>query len=409
MEIKLGQTTSVWDDLPAIQPPPITQIARLHGIRPADNQVVVMMRQEALLQIDEHGRSDTSVELGGLLLGNVYHDQERLFVDVSAAIIAKSDKNGPVHFTFTADAWAACHEEREAVYPDLKIVGWYHTHPDLGVFYSGDDVVVHTTAFSLAWHVGLVLDPVRNTVALFGWEEDEISGDKSLHPVQGWFEMASNQDGSVIPWQYRQGRGLRGMWRDAVSTSGSRFDGVNTVQAEPEELLTAGDVTFLIMLVALIGIVWWTIWVTPNRQREALLTTVTNQSSQVLINDLDAAGALSCPTPGLYIVDPQPGEEIERNTVVPIVGRADVPGLSAYVLQFEHRVKSYGWITIDTIRAEPGVEPLSYWQTSGLLTGPYRFRLAAIDAVGDPIESSACMLTVQIVDPVDPLTPSIED
>ena len=52
MEIKLGQTTSVWDDLPAIQAPPITDIARLHGMRPADNEVVVMVRQEALLQID---------------------------------------------------------------------------------------------------------------------------------------------------------------------------------------------------------------------------------------------------------------------------------------------------------------------------------------------------------------------
>ena len=109
MEIKLGQTTSVWDDLPAIQPPPITDIARLHGIRPADNEVVVMIRQEALLQIDEHGRSDTAVELGGLLLGNVYHDNGRLYVDIAAAIVAKSDRNGPVHFTFTADAWAACH------------------------------------------------------------------------------------------------------------------------------------------------------------------------------------------------------------------------------------------------------------------------------------------------------------
>lgn len=397
MEIKLGQTTSVWDDLPAIQPPPITDIARLHGIRPADNEVVVMIRQEALLQIDEHSRSDTRVELGGLLLGNVYHDEDRLFVDVSAAIAANSDKNGPVHFTFTADAWAAAHEERESVYPDLKIVGWFHTHPDLGVFYSSDDVVVHTTAFALPWHVGLVLDPVRNTVALFGWEEDEISEEKSLHPLQGWFEMASSQDGSVIPWQYRQGHGLRGMWRDAVSTNGTRYDGVSTVQAEQKELLTAGDVTFLLMLAALIGIIWWTMWFTPNRQRDQLVAAVTAQSSQVQIEEWHAAGAMSCPTPKLYIVDPQPSELIEKDSIVPIVGRAGIPGIDLYLLQFEHRVN--GWMTIDTVSAEQGVEPLSNWLTSGLPTGPYRVRLAAIDTLGNPIESSACMLTVEIVDP----------
>ncbi len=396
MEIKLGQTTSVWDDLPAIQAPPITDIARLHGIRPADNEVVVMVRQEALLQIDEHGRSDTAVELGGLLLGNVYQNDNRLFVDVSAAIVARSDKNGPVHFTFTADAWAACHEEREAVYPELKIVGWYHTHPDLGVFYSGDDVVVHTTAFSLPWHVGLVLDPVRNTVALFGWEQDEISGDQAIEPLQGWFEMASSQDGSIIPWQYRQANGLRGMWRDAAGTRGSRYDGVNAVHAEPEELLTAGDVTFLVMSALLAGILLWTLWIVPNQQRDAQIGAVTAQSTQLQVNEWHAAGAFSCPAEGMYIIDPQPGQFIEKGTVVAVAGRADMQGLDRYVLEYEDKVD--GWTTIRSLSGEPGVEPLANWVTSGLNTGLYSLRLSALDVFGNPIENSACVSSVWIID-----------
>ena len=119
IEIGIGESRPIWDDLPAFTPPPITDIACLHGRRPAPSEVVVMMRQDALLQIDDHGRSDTTVELGGLLLGNVYQHEDRLFVEIGAAIEAKSDLNGPVHFTFTADAWAAAHQERETNYPDL--------------------------------------------------------------------------------------------------------------------------------------------------------------------------------------------------------------------------------------------------------------------------------------------------
>ena len=402
MELKIGQTTSIWDDLPAIQAPPLTDIACLHGARPAENEVVVMVRQEALLQIDAHGRSDTSVELGGLLLGNVFQNEQRLYVDVAAAIVAKSDKNGPVHFTFTADAWADAHAEREADYPDLKIVGWFHTHPDLGVFYSGDDVVVHTTAFALPWHVGLVLDPVRNTVALFGWEQDPISEEQSIEPLQGWFEMASQQDHTIVPWRYRTADGLRGMWTDATRSRYERHSsGGQSLDAEPELPISDGILTFLAMSLALIGLLFTFLVYYPNQERNEASTAILESTSQAQIDAWHAAGTLSCPSENLFIIDPAPGQQLTADGAIQIYGKSDQTGIYTYLLQVESA--ETGWTTLNEIQqsrtADDGISSLGRWVTRGLPAGEYDLRLVGVSSGGEMLTSGACVTSVQLVTP----------
>ena len=105
------------------------------------------------------------------MLGRAFRSNGQAYVEVRAAIPAVTKDHGPVHFTFTADAWSQLHKDRSENYPDLDIVGWFHTHPDLGVFYSSDDVVVHSAAFTLPWHMGMVVDPIRKEAGFFGWKE----------------------------------------------------------------------------------------------------------------------------------------------------------------------------------------------------------------------------------------------
>ncbi len=133
----------------------------LHGKEPGQGLLNVFMRQQALRQIYDHGRSDLAVELGGLLLGSVIKGKDELSIKILATLPVSTIDHGPVHFTFTADAWAQVNRERSDKYPDLDVVGWYHTHPGLGVFFSADDVVVQKAAFVMPWHVALVVDPIR--------------------------------------------------------------------------------------------------------------------------------------------------------------------------------------------------------------------------------------------------------
>jgi proteasome lid subunit RPN8/RPN11 len=174
---------------------------RLHGHAPAGDQVRVFIAQSALQQIDEHAHGDLEREVGGVLMGHLREGEAQLTIEILAALPAVSADHGPVHFTFTADAWARIHEDRSDQYPDLQIVGWFHTHPDLGVFYSADDVVVHTAAFVMPWHVGLVIDPVRLEGCLFGWRSVPNDMTKPmLTPINGYYERLDERPTSEATW-----------------------------------------------------------------------------------------------------------------------------------------------------------------------------------------------------------------
>lgn len=164
--------------------PPVQSACLLYGELPGEGEPRVLVTGTALHQIEVHSQSNLGAEVGGALLGYAYRHNEQLFVEVRAAIPAISPDHGPVHFTFTADVWVQLHHDR-AAYPDLEIVGWFHTHPDLGVFFSADDLVVHSAAFRQPWHVALVVDPVRREACFYG----QVAGE--MWALPGFYELLS--------------------------------------------------------------------------------------------------------------------------------------------------------------------------------------------------------------------------
>ncbi|MCY1311905.1 hypothetical protein D9M70_622700 [compost metagenome] len=42
------------------------------------------------------------------------------------------------------------------------MVGWYHSHPNLGAFFSGVDRKTQKDFFNSNYNLGLVIDPIRN-------------------------------------------------------------------------------------------------------------------------------------------------------------------------------------------------------------------------------------------------------
>src|SRR5208337_2037861 len=69
--------------------------------------------------------------------------------------------------TFTADTWQHIQVLMDKQYPDLRIVGWYHTHPGHGVFLSEMDVFLHESFFGLPWQAALVYDPRSGEEGIF--------------------------------------------------------------------------------------------------------------------------------------------------------------------------------------------------------------------------------------------------
>jgi proteasome lid subunit RPN8/RPN11 len=130
-------------------------------------RVPVVVDEPVLMEATAYVSKDCSRESGGVLCGRYGIDMARDFVMVTHFIAAPEAKGGAAHLTFTHDAFAACERKREAIDPDLVIVGWVHSHPGYGIFLSDADQFLHTQFFTLPWQVALVIDPKRNELGFF--------------------------------------------------------------------------------------------------------------------------------------------------------------------------------------------------------------------------------------------------
>ncbi|MCC6240784.1 MAG: Mov34/MPN/PAD-1 family protein [Phycisphaerales bacterium] len=156
-------------DISAIQAHawPLRQLRPLPRQRHDGFQVV--LQKQALDAIHAHGKSITDIEIGGFLIGNVFHDQHGPFLHITACIEARHATHHAAQVTFTSATWDWAHEVLQNNYPDQRIVGWYHTHPGFGVFLSGMDLFIQDNFFNLPWQVAMVYDPLGHDEGIFVW------------------------------------------------------------------------------------------------------------------------------------------------------------------------------------------------------------------------------------------------
>jgi proteasome lid subunit RPN8/RPN11 len=160
-------------------PPDIGQVAAgeyprrplpvVQGRRQAGFQVVA--RRSVLNDVYRHGHASTSVEVCGVLVGNVYRDDAGPFLYVEASIRGEHAGTQNAQVTFTPATWTHVQEEMERHHAGRCVVGWYHTHPGFGIFLSGMDLFIQENFFALPWQVAFVYDPIGGDEGLFVWQE----------------------------------------------------------------------------------------------------------------------------------------------------------------------------------------------------------------------------------------------
>jgi len=124
--------------------------------------------------IAEHARSDTRIELCGVLVGQVLRDSRGPFLVIEDIIRGKDADNDPARVTFTQETWTYIFSELDSKHPSKRIVGWYHTHPGFGVFLSPMDTFIQDNFFNLSWQVAFVIDPLSGDEGLFHWRDGKI-------------------------------------------------------------------------------------------------------------------------------------------------------------------------------------------------------------------------------------------
>jgi proteasome lid subunit RPN8/RPN11 len=123
----------------------------------------------------EHGR-----EVGGLLIG---HKEPKPLegagtslyrVCVTNLIEFRAADSSGAHLHLDHDSWAYVYQkESEAGYEgEMKVrLGWYHTHPTQGIFFSRQDHGFHEV-FDQPHQFALVVDPRNMEAGLFYWDND---------------------------------------------------------------------------------------------------------------------------------------------------------------------------------------------------------------------------------------------
>jgi proteasome lid subunit RPN8/RPN11 len=119
----------------------------------------------------KHAGEDTSVEICGVLVGSWHRDEIGPFVKITESIRGEGAKTRFAEVTFTHQTWANINSEMDTKFAALKIVGWYHTHPDFGIFLSDRDRFIHEHFFSGPGQVAHVIDPIRKIEGVFVWRD----------------------------------------------------------------------------------------------------------------------------------------------------------------------------------------------------------------------------------------------
>jgi proteasome lid subunit RPN8/RPN11 len=117
----------------------------------------------------KHAGEDTSVEICGVLVGTWHRDEVGPFVKVAESIRGEGAETRFAEVTFTHQTWAKINAEMDTTFAHLKIVGWYHTHPDFGIFLSDRDRFIQEHFFSGPGQVAHVIDPIRRIEGVFVW------------------------------------------------------------------------------------------------------------------------------------------------------------------------------------------------------------------------------------------------
>lgn len=110
----------------------------------------------------------SSLERGGLLVGEPFaRDEDAAAVAavvVRLAVPSDDDTADAVSLRMQARVWE---HARAALRPGERVVGWFHSHPGIGAFFSGTDRRTHAAFFSQPFALGWVIDPVGGEEAWF--------------------------------------------------------------------------------------------------------------------------------------------------------------------------------------------------------------------------------------------------
>jgi len=162
--------------------------------------ISVFVSQRAFVRCCAHAGSDLNNEVGGWLVGKWRVDKHtgKEFIVVENILPAPHTRQGSAYLTFTQETQVALHLALEERFPGKELVGWYHTHPRMGVFLSEYDTFLHRNFFPELFQVALVIEPYSASGGFFIRQPD---GSLDPRRYYGFYELHNRKRRSVVHWR----------------------------------------------------------------------------------------------------------------------------------------------------------------------------------------------------------------
>lgn len=160
LSIKLSPT---YDFIPQESIMPINQrdkYAILQWGEVENKDLTIFIDAATFLDIREHAQKRTDREVGGFLIGKALQEKGNVFVLITHIMKVQEIQHKSGEFIFTHEVWKMIDSLLSERYLDEQLLGWYHTHPGIGVFLSPEDKFIQNNFFNHLWQVTLVLDPL---------------------------------------------------------------------------------------------------------------------------------------------------------------------------------------------------------------------------------------------------------
>jgi proteasome lid subunit RPN8/RPN11 len=167
-----------WNELPPdFRTESICQLTSRLGVADVYALLRLAEREESIVLVDTGALADaikhvsaTNVESGGLLVGKTYvsaaefGERLRHVVAILRCVPADDAEGSSVALRMEPELWTKTNASKP---DDQFVVGWFHSHPNLGAFFSGTDRGTQRRFFPESHKIGWVIDPIRKENAWF--------------------------------------------------------------------------------------------------------------------------------------------------------------------------------------------------------------------------------------------------
>jgi proteasome lid subunit RPN8/RPN11 len=132
----------------------------------------VYIYEEILDQIKELSKYSEK-EIFGYLIGKILKWKEKIYIIIQEQLFIKGTIHSHQFSTSQIEGKAGEYEKkfqklkRNRKDIDLRVVGWWHSHPGLGCFLSTTDLHTQKYFFPESYQVALVVDPIKDEFKFF--------------------------------------------------------------------------------------------------------------------------------------------------------------------------------------------------------------------------------------------------